>query len=312
MVLSIVQAVPRITRLGTVPVLAAIVLLGACGGAGGDGVTDEADTGETPVVIATTSIWADIVSHVACDASASVSSIIPAGIDAHAFEPSLQDRATLGKASLVLSNGLSLEEGLLDTLEAVASDGVTVIAASDSIDTIDHDPHVWQDPTRVASFVPVLEDALVRAGVDADQAASCTAGYLADLDALDVEVAALLADVEPSRRVLVTNHDSLRYFADRYGLTVLGAVIPSASTLGETNPADLEVLATAIADHDVATIFAEEQHSRADVDALAQRVGDVDVVTLFTDALGPPGSGADTYVGLIRTNAELIAAGIGG
>ncbi len=287
--------------------LVAVAFLSACGG-GDDGGKSPADG--TPVVIATTSIWADIVSNIVCNGSATVSSIIPAGTDAHAFEPSLQDRANLGNAALVVSNGLSLEEGLLDVVDAVASEGVGVIAASDSIDTIEQDPHVWQDPTRVEAFLPVLADALITAGVDAGSVATCTDDYIARLDVLDAEVDDLLDELRPERRVLVTNHDSLRYFADRYQLTVLGAVIPSASTLSETNPADLEALATAIADHDVGTIFAEEQHSRADVDALAKRVGDVDVVTLFTDALGPTGSGADTYIGLIRTNAELIAAGL--
>jgi zinc/manganese transport system substrate-binding protein len=99
----------------------------------------------------------------------------------------------------------------------------------------------------------------------------------------------------------------LAYFADRYGFEVVGTVIPAASTLAAANPADLERLAQLIDDVGVGAVFAETQHSSADADALAERVGDVEVVTLFTDTLDVEGSGADTYLALLLTDAELIA-----
>ncbi|MDH3724759.1 MAG: zinc ABC transporter substrate-binding protein, partial [Thermoleophilia bacterium] len=85
---------------------------------------------------------------------------------------------------------------------------------------------------------------------------------------------------------------------------------PAPSTLAETNPAQLEELAEAAEQAGVRTIFSEAQHSDADVVALAERVGDIEVATLHTGSLGEPGSGAENYLGLLRTNAELIASGL--
>ena len=104
----------------------------------------------------------------------------------------------------------------------------------------------------------------------------------------------------------MTNHEALGYFAEHYGFEVLGAVIPSPSTLAEANAADLEALVRLIEEADVPAVFAEAQHSSVEADALATAVGDVEVVTLFTDSLGPSESGADTYLGLLSTDARLI------
>jgi zinc/manganese transport system substrate-binding protein len=106
--------------------------------------------------------------------------------------------------------------------------------------------------------------------------------------------------------VLVTNHDSLAYFADRYDFTVLGSILPSTSTLTEASPGQLEELGRAIQAEGVPAIFAESVSSTADADALADRLG-VDVVVLYTESLGEPGSGAETYADLMRFDATAIA-----
>jgi zinc/manganese transport system substrate-binding protein len=107
----------------------------------------------------------------------------------------------------------------------------------------------------------------------------------------------------------VTSHDSLQYFAARYGFEILGTVIPTSSTLAETSPAQLEALADVITERDVRTLFAETQHSTDDTEALAERVGDVAVITLLTGTLDPEGDAA-TYVEFLRHNAELIVTGL--
>ena len=127
---------------------------------------------------------------------------------------------------------------------------------------------------------------------------------------MDSEVVDLVEEIPVERRVLITNHDSLGYFADRYGFEVLGTVIPVPSGLAATNPAQLEELAQLIIEHDARAVFAESQHSTDDAEALADRVGPVDVVTLFTGTLGGPGSGAESYVDFLRTNARLVVGGL--
>ena len=176
------------------------------------------------------------------------------------------------------------------------------------------DPHVWLDPVRVAQAVESLADALVRdADLDANRVAACTDAYLADLADLHRDIADTLDAVAPARRKLVTNHDSLGYFADRYGFEVIGTIIPAATTLAEPSPAGLEELAHLIEDTGVRAIFAEELgHGAGEAAMLADRLEGVSVENLHTGALGPPGSGAETYIAMMRHNAGTIAAALGG
>jgi zinc/manganese transport system substrate-binding protein len=173
-------------------------------------------------------------------------------------------------------------------------------------------PHIWFDPTRVSIAVGPLADELVEVGVDRDAVLRCLADYREQLAELDARVEEILAPVAPGDRLLVTNHDSLVYFADRYGFEVIGTIIPAASTLAEANPAQLEELAQLVEDLDVPAVFAETQTSTADAEALADRVGGVEVVTLHTGTLAGPGSGAESYPQLLVTDAELIAAALAG
>lgn len=179
--------------------LGVAALLAACGGTD-DGAGDDGTTDGSPVVLATTSIWADVTSNVACG-ELEVATLIPAGTDAHEFEPSVQQADELREADLVVANGLGLEEGLVDPLAAAGDDGVRVLELGPELDPIegghdhghdgehadeehaddehadedhaedgDHadeehaegelDPHVWMDPDRVAAAVPLIATAL--------------------------------------------------------------------------------------------------------------------------------------------------------
>ena len=131
--------------------------------------------------------------------------------------------------------------------------------------------------------------------------------YAGELRALDAELEALLAEIPDEQRLLVTNHEVLGYFADRYGFEIVGAVIPSLSTRAEASAADIEALAGVLRARDVRAVFAETTSSSDLAEALADDVGDVEVVELFAESLDDEGSGAETYVEMQRTNAERIA-----
>lgn len=271
--------------------------LAACGSAGGD----EATVPSAPIV-ATTTIWADVTSAVLCGEP--VPAIVPAGADPHSFEPSLQTRASISDTTTIIANGNDLEESLADLLATTADGGTAVVELTKEIDLLDDggdgDPHIWQDPTRVAAVLDVIAAAGEAAGFE-----TCADDYREQLDALDREIERLLSDLPADDRVMVTNHDSLAYFADRYDLDVIGTVIPASSTLAQTNAAELATLADAIEERGVRAIFTEELSSAADAEALADRLG-VAVVPLVTDALtDDPDS--DTYVEMMRSNARLIA-----
>ncbi len=310
----------------------------------GNGSTDNenVDGGAEPaVVLATTGIWADIAANVACDGLARVETIIPVGGDPHGFEPSLADRERMQGAVLVITNGLGLEERLEDTIDAVEAAGTPVLRIGEHVETIepvvsdsgsDHDhsdseghgheseghghaggdPHVWFDPIRVSDSLDELARRLIgEAGLDPAAVAACLSAYRAELVALDAEIAASVAGIEISARKLVTNHDALGYFADRYGFEVIGSVIPGGTALDETNPAAMGHLAELIEEAGVSAIFTDNEQSSVSAEALAARVGAVSVHTLYTGSLGPPGSGADTYLGFMRTNARVIVDALG-
>ena len=332
-----------LTRFGIIAVASIATLAACSDGTStdstgnGTGSIDE-PAGERASVIATTSIWADIASQTLCGEP--VDALIPVGADPHTFEPSLRDREALGAADLVVANGSGLEGSLVDLLDTVTAEGVNVVEMTPHIDVIvvddehdhdegdddhdeteaeadadaeaeaeaddghghaqvgDADPHVWQDPTRVAGALDVIASAGTAVGLD-----DCSAEYAAELTDLDAEISDLLADIPPARRIMVTSHDALAYFADRYDLEIIGTVIPSTNTLAQTNAADLADLADLIEERGVPAIFTEELESTADADALADRLG-VAVVPLVTDALTDD---ADTYVEMMRSNATKIA-----
>ncbi|HEX6658538.1 MAG TPA: metal ABC transporter substrate-binding protein [Ilumatobacter sp.] len=286
-------------------IAAAIVALTACGTSGDDDV----DAGGPAPLVATTTIWADVASHVACGEH--VESIVPGGADPHSFEPSLRDRELLGHAAAVIANGGGLEASLTDLVDTAAGDGVPVVLVTDHVDVVDGDPHIWQDPGRVIAAVDAIESAVVAAGRDPAAVAECADAYRSELTALDEDIVAALAPVPAERRVMVTNHDAFGYFAERYGFQIIGTVIPSLSTLGEASAGQLAELADAIERNGVPAIFAERLGSATEAEALAKRLG-VAVVELDSDALESDGLAATaTYTGMMRANADTIAAALG-
>lgn len=292
------------------------------------GTAPVATADDDATVIATMSIWADIVDQLDCGDTFTVESLVPAGGDPHSFEPSMQDRDRLGDAALVVTNGAGLEEGLADTIDAVADDGTPVLVVADHVataamDADGHDdgddahdgvdPHVWLDPTLVAEAIPALADSLVAAGADAADIERCATDLSASLTALDDDIAALVDTLPAARRVLVTNHDALGYLARRYGFEILGSVLPSTSTLVAASPRELDDLADEIAAAGVPAIFAEALETTDDATALADRIGvDVDVVMLYIDSLGPAGSDAATYQDMMRHDAAAIVGALAG
>lgn len=173
------------------------------------------------------------------------------------------------------------------------------------------DPHVWQDPVRMSEAVLALGqhlDDLEPAGGWSERAEA----YAAELQRLHVDVEEVLGQIPADQRKLITSHDSLGYLADRYDLDVIGAIIPGGATLGDPSGRQFQQLAQLIEREQVPAIFAEVIQPTRLAEALAREVGrDIAVVVLFTDALGGDDSGAETYVTMMRTNAQRIAEALG-
>ncbi|MDP8958570.1 MAG: metal ABC transporter substrate-binding protein [Actinomycetota bacterium] len=316
LILILSRELRRGKRAVLVPLLLAIVGV-SCGEAAGG----EEDRRQGLLVVATTSIHGDIVSRVVGHAG-TVEVLMPIGADPHDFQPSARQVALIGAADLVVVNGLELEEGLLDVLDSLQ--GARVLELAPLLDPLplrqdelhdddygDLDPHVWLDPVRIADGVQRVGRRLAELD-GGEQFVQRAASYREQLLSTHQEVRATLEQVPPGRRKLVTNHETLAYFADRYRFEVVGTVIPGGATVAEPSARQLARLAELVEAEDVPAIFVETTAGAALAEAVAQEVGhQVEVVTLFTESLGEPGSGADSYLGLLRTNAERIAGALG-
>ena len=170
------------------------------------------------------------------------------------------------------------------------------------------DPHVWGDPGNVAVWAENIAEAL--AAVDptnADLYRANAAAYQDELAALDADLEALFAPLPDSRRVLVTNHDFLSYFAARYDFAVIGTILPATSTLAEPAPQDVATLIELIKEYGVPAIFAEVSDTDALATTIAAETGDVQVVSLYSGSLSAADGPAGTYLDYMRTNAQAIA-----
>jgi ABC-type Zn uptake system ZnuABC Zn-binding protein ZnuA len=199
-----------------------------------------------------------------------------------------------------------IEASQTDAPVVVATTGIQTIGTDDS-EFSDGDPHVWFDPTRVKVMVANIRDGL--ASVDRDGAVGYQArleAYEQSLDQLDQEIEDRISLIPPDRRVLVTNHDALEYFAERYGLEIVGTVIPGLDSRAEPSAKEIASLIERIEETGVKVIFTENTVSPALADSLASDAGIKVAPELYTDSLGDEGSGADTYIGLMQTDTDII------
>jgi zinc/manganese transport system substrate-binding protein len=173
------------------------------------------------------------------------------------------------------------------------------------------DPHLWMDPTLVARAATLIADAAVEAGWP-ESVKDCAADYSGQLAALDEEIVSQVSVVDAGNRVLVTNHDAFGRFAERYGFTVLGTVLPATSTLAEANPADLTALAQEILATGVTTIFYDFQSSSVDAESLAERLDGVEIAALLTGSLVEDSEVGADYITMMQTNVQRILSAIEG
>lgn len=286
----------------------------------------DGQTGEDGVlVVATTSIIADIASNVVGDDGV-VEFLIPLGTDSHDFSASAQQAARLAEADLVVANGLGLEASMMDVLESAKADDTTILELAPLVDPIpfagpeheeadddDHgdDPHFWMDPVRAGSAAIALAESLTAASPDGNWLSRAEA-YAGDMEATDAAIREMVEDLPEQSRKIVTNHEAFGYFAQRYGFEVVGVVIPGGSTLAEPSSAELAELVDVMRQEDVRVIFGETSSPTNLADAVAAELGEeVTVIELFTESLGPSGSEAETLSEMLLVNTQRIVAALG-
>jgi zinc/manganese transport system substrate-binding protein len=274
--------------------------LSACG--------DDGASGGAPRVVATTTQAADLARHVAGD-RAEVSSILKPNSDPHAYEPRAGDVKALARADLVVRSGGEIDEWLEEAQAGAGSDAPVLTLGEHTRE----EPHWWQDPRAALRAVAILRDGLTKADAAGKATYAANADrYLGELRRLDRTIARCVATIPPARRKLVTTHDALGAFADRYGLQVIATVIPSRSTGGQASAGETAELVRTIQRERVPAVFAESS-VRSDVErAIAREAGARVAPALWADSLGPKGSSGATYIASMEANTHTIAAALGG
>ncbi|HWU11762.1 MAG TPA: zinc ABC transporter substrate-binding protein AztC [Streptomyces sp.] len=291
-----------------------------CAGGGDD---------DRPRVVVTTNILGDITREIVGD-EADVSVLMKPNADPHSFGLSAVQAAELENADLVVYNGLGLEENVLRHVEAARASGVATFAAGEAADPLtfhagqeggpeeeagEPDPHFWTDPDRVRKAAGLIADQVAEhvGGVDEKAVRANAARYDGQLADLTAWMEKSFATVPEDRRALVTNHHVFGYLADRFGFQVIGAVIPSGTTLASPSSSDLRSLTQAMEKAHVRTVFADSSQPTRLAEVLRQEMGgDVDVVSLYSESLTEKGKGAGTYLEMMRANTSAMADGLTG
>ncbi len=273
----------------------------------------------TPNVLAVETFLADIAQNVAGDLFV-VNSLIPLGSDPHAFEPTPQDVAVMSDADLILINGRGFEEWLDPILTSLPADahivecsaGLTARTPGTGETALldpDHtqgDPHFWLDPLNVIQYVYNIRDAFI--SIDPQNQAEYQANaeaYIRQLTNLNDWIVTQVAQIPPEDRYLVTNHESLGYFADRYGFQIVGAIIPSVSSGASPSAQQLADLVDRIQATGVRGIFLETGSNPQLADQIAAETN-LNVTDLFTHSLSAPDGPAPTYIAMMQYNTTAI------
>ncbi len=274
-------------------------------------------------VVATSTLIGDVVQQIGID-YINLTILMPPGSDPHNYQPVAQDISAVTRADLIFVNGLGFE-AFLDELIANAGSAAQVVIVSDGITPLtltteaaheenaaeehEHDnvdPHVWFDPGNVSIWAQNVAQAL--AGLDATHAdiyAANAAAYQAQLQDLDEWIQTEVARISPVRRIIVTDHEALGYFAQRYGFEVVGAIIPSFSTAAAPSAQELAQLQQAITAYRVPAIFVGTTANTTIATQMAQDAG-VQLVSIYTGSLSESGGPATSYLDLMRYNVHQI------
>ena len=301
-------------RVAPLAACLAALLVAGCAGSGGGGAAGGGD-GALRAVATTTQV-ADLARNVG-GGRVRVTSLLKPGIDPHDYEPSPSDIDALAHADLVLENGVGLEGWLGDTIDGSGFDGPVVDTSRGVRLRLvggAPDPHIWQDPRNAEVMTANIGRGL--AAAEPSAAADFQddlAAYTRQLRALDAEVRRQVGSL--ANRKVVTDHDAFGYYLDRYGLELVGSVIPSFDSSAELSGRDIRDLVARIKATRVRAVFSETSLPPRAAETIAREAG-VKVVegqdALYGDSLGPPGSDGDTYLKMIRHHTATIVGNLSG
>lgn len=293
-------------------VLLMLLTVAACGGSPNSSATAPINAYQ---VITTTSIFADLAEMALGDA-AHIESIIPAGADVHTFEPSPSDVEKIQSADLIIANGLGLDSWIQSLIDAAGKGEADTLLLGEGLDQESgwvylsnaetpgtFDPHIWLDPKGAALYVQRIADHVSRNAPDlAQRIAATSVDGITKINAIDADLAVDFAAIDPDQRKIVTMHDAFGYFARAYEIEIVGVAVASPGQ--DPSAQEIRALIDAIRAAGVTALFSEVQLPSKVLDQIAAETGATVLQDLYSDALGA--SPADSYLGVMRTNADAI------
>lgn len=299
------------TLLRLLALAALATLLAGCSPAG--------STRDAHKVMAVETFLADVTQNVAGDRFR-VDSLIPIGLDPHAFEPTPRDAAAIADSSVLVLNGAGFETWLQPILQSAGGQRQVIVASAGLVprqprpgelaageEEHSGDPHFWLDPLSVVRYVENIRDGLAQVDPDGrDVYTKNAAAYIQQLKDLDGWIRKQVAQIPPQNRLLVTNHESFGYFADRYGFTIIGTILPSSSTSAAPSARQIAELVQKIQSSGVKAIFLETGTNPQLADQIARETGVKVITGLYTHSITAPRGEAPTYLDMMRYNTNAI------
>jgi len=299
----------RSVRFAVVAIAALLVAAG-CAPAG----SGASQAGDTIHVVATTTVFADMVRQVGGDA-VTVTSLVPKGGVVETFDLTPSDLRAVNDAELIVMNGLGLDDWLAPALADSAID-TPIVRLAENLDGVHYlsgdgeeavNPHLWLNVAYAINYVRRIADSL--AAVDpgrADEIKTSAAVYIGRLQALDTWAHEQIDPIPPKDRVIVSFHEAFPYFAEAYGLTIVGTIVDAPGQ--DPSAGEIAALVAAIKAAGAKAVFGEDQFSPELVQTVAEEAGVVVESDLYNDSLGNPP--VDTYEGLIRWDVEKVVAAL--
>lgn len=316
---------PKFVRILGAALLTALLLV-ACSPA-----TQAPQPASALKVLATETFLADIAQNVAGE-RVRVESLLPIGVDPHTFAPTPKDVQRIAESNVLILNGGGFEQWAEKTLENAGGERLVIEASAgltmrhpqqgpaahehedeahshseDHTHSHEGDPHFWFDPTLVVRYVENIRDGLIAADPEGKEVYTANAAaYIAKLNELDAWIKAQVDQIPPERRLLVTDHETFGYFADRYGFQLVGALIPSVTTEASPSAQAMAALVEQIRATGAPAVFLEAGRSTQLAEQIAAETGVKVVTDIYTHSLTEPNGKAPTYLDMMRHNVTRI------
>ncbi|MFS0574783.1 metal ABC transporter substrate-binding protein [Sporosarcina sp. 179-K 3D1 HS] len=312
-----------------ISVLSSILLvafLTACGkgsaNSTGEAVTDSGANEEKLKIITTYSIIYDMVKNVGGDL-VDIHSLAPIGSDPHNYDPLPQDVVLTTDADIVFYNGLNLEEGngWFNKLMVAAnksdddapvfkvSEGVTPMYLKSEEHAGEEDPHAWLDVRNGIRYVENIRDILSK--MDPDHASvyeENASRYISQLEDLHEGIKDKMSQVPEGKRILVTSEGAFKYFSAAYDFEA--AYIWEINSHDEGTPEQLKRIVDIIKENGIPALFVETSVDTRSMETVSRETNVPIQGEIFTDSLGKPGTDGDTYMDMVKWNADMIYNGL--